>query len=90
MCKIILHKKAFCMMLVKWTPVVNFINIKQAAFAPIFLPKKFQSQTVTREKLPKTLSYKERASKMLMKLTPADFPFEIVEMLACVSSTWNI
>jgi len=32
--------------------------------------KKLQSQTATREKLRKTLSYKKGSSKMLMKLTP--------------------
>jgi len=33
--------------------------------------KKLQSQTVTREKLHKILSFKEAARKMLVKLTPA-------------------
>jgi len=32
--------------------------------------KKFQSQTVTREKLPKILSYEKGVLKTLMKLTP--------------------
>jgi len=37
----------------------------------LFLPKPFcQSQNVTREKLPKKLSYKKRVFEMLMKLTP--------------------
>jgi hypothetical protein len=35
-----------------------------------FGAKKCQSQTVTREKLPKILLYKKGARKMLMKLTP--------------------
>jgi len=48
--------------------VVNFINILQAAFAPIFLHQKLQSQTVTREKLCKALLYEKVSSKMLMKL----------------------
>jgi len=34
-----------------------------------FCAKKFQSQTVTREKLPKILSYEKGALKTLMKLT---------------------
>jgi len=34
--------------------------------------KKFQSQNVSREKLVKTLLYEKVASKMLMKLTPAE------------------
>jgi len=39
-------------MLMELTPVVNFINILQAAFAPIYsFAKKFQSQTVTVEKI---------------------------------------
>jgi hypothetical protein len=40
-------KKLHVKMLVKLTPVVNFINILQAAF----VPKKLQTQTVIREKL---------------------------------------
>ncbi len=36
----------------------------------IILPKKLQSQTVTREKLRKTLPYKKGSIQMLMKLTP--------------------
>jgi len=36
------------------TPVVNFANILQAAFAPVFtFAKKLQSQTLSREKLSK-------------------------------------
>jgi len=51
------------------TPVVNFINILQAAFAPVFLrqyfcAQKLQSLTVTREKLPKTLLCQKVSSKM--------------------------
>jgi len=52
-------------MLMKLTPVVNFINILRAAFAPIL-----QSQIVIREKLLKTLLYKKIKRKMLLKLTP--------------------
>jgi hypothetical protein len=55
-------------MLVKLTPAVNFINILQAAFAPIFFCQKLQSQTVTREKLHNTLLYKKSRKKMLVKL----------------------
>ncbi len=50
-------------------PVLNFINILWAAFAPIFFCQKIQSQIVNREKLQKALSYEKFASKMLMKLT---------------------
>ncbi len=46
--------------------MVNFINILQAAFAH----QKLQSQSVTREKLRKTLWYENVSSEMLMKLTP--------------------
>jgi len=49
-------------MLVKLTAVANLINILQAAFAPIFFQQKSQSQTVSREKLCKTLLY-EMASR---------------------------
>jgi hypothetical protein len=59
-------------MLVKLTTVVNFINILGAAFAPILLTKKLQSQTVTREKQGKTLLYKKGARKMFVKLTTGD------------------
>jgi len=38
--------------------------------ADIFSSKKLPSQTVTREKLSKTLSYDKGLHKMLMKLTP--------------------
>jgi hypothetical protein len=34
-CKTLLHEKGTCKMLVKLTPVVNFINILQADFASI-------------------------------------------------------
>jgi len=51
-------------------PVVNFTNILQAAFAPIFFGQKLKSQTVIREKLPKILLYKRDACKMFVKLTP--------------------
>jgi hypothetical protein len=50
-------------MLTKLTPVVNFINILQAGFVPIFLLQKISNQTVTREKLPKTPSYEKVTSK---------------------------
>jgi len=53
------------------TPVINFINILQAAFAPNSCPKKFQSQTVIREKLRQALSDEKVEHKMLMKLTHA-------------------
>jgi hypothetical protein len=53
-------------MLVKLTPLVNFINIFGAAFVPIFL-----RQSLIREKLHKTLPYKKVPSKMLVKLTPS-------------------
>jgi len=55
--------------LVKLTHGFNFINIYQAAFAPIFFSQKIQSQTLIREKLHKKLLYKKGKSKMLMKLT---------------------
>jgi len=40
--------------------------------ADILSPKKLQSQTVSREKLQKTLSYQKAAHKVLVKLTPAN------------------
>ncbi len=56
-------------MIMKSTPIVNFINFLQAAFAPIFLWKKIQNQTLSKEKLRKTLSYETGMSKMLVRLT---------------------
>jgi hypothetical protein len=56
--------------LVKLTPKVNFTNILQAAFVLIFFCQKLQNQTVSREKLHKTLSYKKAARKLLVNLTP--------------------
>jgi hypothetical protein len=48
----------------------NFAKILRAAFVTIFLRlKKLQSQTVSREKLSRTLLYEKGASKMCMKLT---------------------
>jgi len=49
--------------------VVNFIYILRAAFWQLPFTKKLQAQTVSRDKLRKTLSYKEAACKMLMKLS---------------------
>jgi hypothetical protein len=59
--------------------VVNFIHILRAAFAPIFL-----CQIVISETLSKALSYKKGARKMLMKLRPATFFFEIVDDISFV------
>jgi len=54
-------------MLVKLITVVNFTNILQAAFALKFLHLKIPSQTVTTEKLRKTLSNQKGERKMLVK-----------------------
>jgi len=51
-------------------PLVNFINILQAAFAP----KIIQSRNVIREKLRKSLSYEKSASNLLMKSIPPRCP----------------
>ncbi len=54
-----------------WIPtVVSLINILRAAFAPIFLPQRLQSQTVIRKKLRKARLCQKVTCKMLMKLTP--------------------
>jgi len=56
-------------------PVINFINILRAAFAPIFFHQKLQSQTVIREKLRQTHSYKKVACKMFEEIdTCLSFP----------------
>jgi len=57
------YKKADSKMLVRLSPFVNFTNILQAYFAPIFFHKKIQNQTVSREELQKSLLYK----KLLVK-----------------------
>jgi len=56
-------------------PVVNFTNILQAAFAPIFFCHKITNPKI-REKLHQTLLYDKADRKMLVKLTPGmDWPF---------------
>jgi hypothetical protein len=52
------------------TPVVNWTNILQAAFALKFLDKKLQSQTVSKEKFQKTLLHEKGTRKTMVKLTP--------------------
>jgi hypothetical protein len=52
------------------TPVVNFTNILQTTFVPIFFFKKITFQTVLSEKRRKTLLNEKAAHIMLMKLTP--------------------
>jgi len=59
--------------------VVNFINILRAAFAQYSCVKKLQSQTVTGEKLRKTLWYKKGVHEMLMKLTSEPLFFGFVK-----------
>ncbi len=49
-------------MLMKLTPVVNFPNILEEAFAQIFFQQKLQSTTLA--------LLENSAGKMLMKLTP--------------------
>jgi len=56
-------------MLVKLSPLINFINILQTAFASIFFAKKSQSQTVIREKLCKALF----VQKKLVSISPTFF-----------------
>ncbi len=53
-----------------YIPVVHFIDILRAAFAPIFFSQKLQRQTLIRENLRTVLLYEKGAHKMLMKLTP--------------------
>ena len=51
-------------------PMVNFSNIIQAVFLPISFRQKLLTQTVSTEKLRKTLLFEKAAHKMLVKLTP--------------------
>ncbi len=53
-----------------YIPVVHFIDILQAAFAPIFFSQKLQRQTLSRENLRTALLFEKGAHKMLLKLTP--------------------
>ncbi len=57
-------------MLMKLTPVVNFINILRAAFVPIFFQQKIKGQSAIREQLQRALSVQKGACKVVMKLTP--------------------
>ena len=54
-----------------FSTAVNFTKIWQAAFALISICQKLQTQTVSTEKLGKTLLFEKDAHKMLVKLTPA-------------------
>ena len=56
---------------VSQSPIVNFINILQAAFAPkLFCQKNYNAQQLNRGKLQKALLYEKVACKMVMQLTP--------------------
>jgi len=55
----ILYKKLACQMLMKLTKGVNFINILFMLFCRYPFAKKWQSQTVIREKLHKAPLYKK-------------------------------
>jgi len=57
-------------LIVKLTPVVNFINIKRANFLYEFI-------YIAKTKLEKGRSYEKFVRKMLMKLTPG-FPIGLV------------
>jgi len=52
------------------SPVVNFINIKNAAFCRYFCAKKCKAKLV-KKSCAKTLLYKKGANKMLVKLSPS-------------------
>jgi len=52
------------------TPVVNFINILQAAFAPIFLCQKIAKPNCNEKKAAQNTLVQKVENKMLMKLTP--------------------
>ncbi len=62
--------KAARRMLMKLTPVVNFINVKFTNFSYERCFGSFFYVQVTRKKLPKWRSYKKFAHLTLMKLTP--------------------
>jgi len=75
-------------MLVKSTPIVNFTNkqfLRRYSFD--------KSQTVSREKLCKTLLYKKSALKMLVKLTPKiNFswtPSTVLAVYTCLHFFWD-
>ncbi len=54
-------------------PSVNFINVLHTRFLYKILVPKITKPSVTRENLPKRLTYKKGSRKMLMKLTPIYF-----------------
>jgi len=70
LCKALLYKKGWSIMLMKLIPLVNFINIYEQLLRQYFCAKKFQSQSVIIEKLTKILLNKKVAHKTMMKLTP--------------------
>jgi hypothetical protein len=68
--KILLCKKAASKLFVKLPPIVQFINILQAAFFTIsFFGKNHKNKMKVGKKLHKPLLFKKAALKMLVKLT---------------------
>jgi len=66
----LLYEKVTCKMLIKLTPVVNFINVLRAAFSQIFLHQKITKLKHKWKKAAQRLLYEKGTCKMLMKLTP--------------------
>ena len=59
-------------MMMKLTPtVVNFTNFLRASFCQFPFAKKLQTQTVSTDKLRKTLSNEKDDRKIMLKLTPS-------------------
>ncbi len=64
-------------MLMKLTPVINFVNVKRANFSYKCSFSSFYYIHVTRKKLPKQRTYEKFVRKMLMKLTP-EYPSKLI------------
>jgi len=64
-------------------------HFTHAFYANIFVPKKLQSQNVTREMLRKALLYEKFLLKMLMKLTIGIFQQDICPWSASSPKSWK-
>ncbi len=58
----------------KLTPAVNFTNILQAAFVPIFLQQKITNPNCKHTKAAQNTLVKKAACEMLVKFTPDQQP----------------
>jgi len=72
----------------KWTPSVNFINILQAAFAPLFLHQKLQKPNCKHRKAAQNSYVQKDVHLMLIKLTPVNF-INIIQADFTFAKNWK-